>query len=77
MPPMQDSPRAQAWPQRPQFDVLLWRLKQTPLQFVAGGGHATWQTPLVQTWLAAHLMPQPPQLFTSVATRTQVLPHLV
>jgi hypothetical protein len=57
-----------AWPQLPQLALSLGRFTHDPLQAVVVGGHpwvALTHALLAHTWLGAHTMPQPPQLWGS------------
>jgi hypothetical protein len=53
-------------PQPPQFSAFVVVSTQAPLEHsVSLPLQLDWQEPPLQTWPAAHLVPQPPQLFAS------------
>ena len=66
----------QAVPHLPQFEVLLLRLTQEPLQLV-WVPHSVVHTPALHTVPVAHTVPHLPQLLVSDCKATQELPQTV
>lgn len=69
-----------ARPQAPQWEGLLRRSTQLPLQLVSIPSHmvvTVMQVPITQFWLMPHARPQAPQLDGSMLVLTQEGPQRV